>query len=101
MNIGLLDSIELLKEAGRIKELETKYKMPSPVLLIHATRRAVKIMETAVPKEATIVKNVEGTHVYGTQVYCPECKADITNWQEEWSFCPFCGQAIRIPKENA
>lgn len=100
MNIGLIDAIKLLKADVTVEELtemQEKYDTSFPVLLFYANQRAVKIMETAIPMKPETCKE-EDKKVH---MYCPDCTADISDWQEEWSFCPFCGQAIRIPKEDA
>ena len=48
--------------------------------------------------QAKKIKESDGT----VHMFCPDpdCNGDITEWNEEWSFCPFCGQAIRIPRES-
>lgn len=98
MNIGLLDAIEILSDgtSANFARMADKYKVSMGEVFLSAIERAVKIMKTAVPMEAKKSKDVDGT----VHMYCPDpdCNGDITEWNEEWSFCPFCGQAIRIPK---
>lgn len=98
MNIGLLDAIEILSNgtSANFARMADKYKVSMGEVFLSAIERAVKIMKTAVPMEAKKSKEADGT----VHIYCPDCNGDITEWNEEWSFCPFCGQAIRIPKED-
>ena len=96
MNIGLLDAIKLLDNGSTedLAEIAVKYDVSAGDALVMAMERAVKIMKTAVPMDANTSKEADGT----VHMYCPDCNGDITDWNEEWSFCPFCGQAIRIQK---
>ncbi len=98
MNIELLDAIKLMDNvsAEDLAEIANKYKVSAGDALVMAMKRAAKIMKTCVPmKPETYREEDKKVHMY-----CPGCEADISFWKEEWEFCPFCGQAIRIPREN-
>lgn len=100
MNIGLMDAIKLMDNCPieDVVKIANKYNMGTYETFVAAMKRAVKIMKTAVPAEANVSKDVDGI----VRIHCPDpdCNADITEWNEEWSFCPFCGQAIRMPREK-
>ena len=100
MNIGLLDAIKIMDNGSTedLAEIANKYDVSAGDALVMAMKRAVKIMKTAVPMEAKKSKEADGT----VHIYCPDsdCNGDITDWNKEWSFCPYCGQAVRMPKEK-
>lgn len=98
MNIGLLDAIKIMDNGTteELAEIANKYKVSAGDALVMAMKSAAKIMKSCVPmKPETCREEDKKVHMY-----CPGCEADISFWQEEWEFCPFCGQAIRIQREN-
>ena len=95
--IAILDSIKLITpdtDDDTCREIAAKYGLPLPEALTQARERAASIMWTAVPARTPISSDLDGKI---DMVLCPACEADITDYQDGWHFCPYCGQAITLP----
>lgn len=95
--IGILDSIKLISpdtDDEMCREIAGKYSLSLPDALTEARERAAAIMWTAVPAQTPVSSDLDGKI---DQVICPACEADITDYRDDWHFCPCCGQAITLP----
>ena len=97
--IDILDTIKLITpgtDDDTCREIAAKYGLPLPEALTQARERAAAIMWTAVPVRTPISSDLDGKI---DMVLCPSCEADITDYRDDWHFCPCCGQAITLPEK--
>lgn len=95
ISIGILDTISALRN-GNYAEIAEKHNCTTTDVILAAQERAVKVLETAIPKAPDTCKEADGR----IHMYCPSCETDITDWNDSWDFCPYCGQAIRMVEEK-
>ena len=96
MKIGIVDAIKVLNGGttkGTIEQIAIKNKLTVPELESAARERAVALMLYALPDRPDTCREEDGK----IHMYCPGCTADISDWQDGWEFCPYCGQAITMP----
>ena len=91
INIGSLDAISALR-GGNYAELAQKYKCSTTDVILASQARAIEAMTYNIPKAPDTCKEADGR----IHMYCPSCETDITDWNDSWDFCPYCGQAIRM-----
>ena len=89
MTIGIVDAIKAIRD-GDYKEIAEKYGCTTTEIILAAQERAISIMKFAIPNKADTCKEEDGK----IHMHCPSCEADITDWNDDWGFCPYCGQAI-------
>lgn len=100
MRIGIIDTIKVLKGShikGTLEEIAIKYKCTVPELECAARERAVKVLKTAIP----LMPDKRVAEDGRVHFICPDCETDISDWGSEWSFCPYCGQAVSMLEEKA
>ena len=98
MKVGILEAIKIFTGSEKLdyyKKMAAKYKCDIYELEKMAKETAVGVMKTAIPLKPETCKEEDGR----IHLFCPGCETDISDWQDEWSFCPYCGQAITMPKE--
>ena len=96
INIGTLDAISALKE-GNYAEIAEKHNCTTTDVILAAQDRAIEAMTYNIPKAPDTCKEEDGR----IHMYCPSCETDISDWDDSWDFCPYCGQAIRMVEEKA
>ena len=99
MKVGILEAIKIFAGSEKpdyYKRMLAKYKCDIYELEKMAKETAVGVMLTALPLKPETCKEEDGR----THFYCPGCEADISDWQDGWSFCPYCGQAVAFPEEE-
>lgn len=99
MNIGIVDAIKVLKGGnpkGTLEQIAIKNKCTVPELENAARKRAVALMLYALPNRPDTCREEDGK----IHMYCPNCENDITCFEEDWDFCPYCGQAVTMPEEE-
>lgn len=97
--IGITDSIKLISpdtDDEMCRGIAGKYNLSLPDALTQARERAAGIMWSSVPAQTPISSDLDGKI---DMVLCPACEADITDYQDGWHFCPYCGQAITLPEK--
>lgn len=95
IQIGIIDTIKALRD-GNYAELAQKYHCTPTDVILSSQARAIEAMNYFIPKAPDTCKEADGR----IHVYCPSCETDISDWDDSWDFCPYCGQAIRIQEEK-
>ena len=99
IQIGIFDTISALRD-GNYAEIAEKHKCTTTDVILASQARAIEALTYNIPKAPDTCKEEDGR----IHAYCPSCEADITDWNDDWndwSFCPYCGQAIRMMEEKA
>ena len=58
-------------------------------------------MKKMKPKRVVYYEGTEMGAVRERLLECPTCSELLSNaFEEDWNYCPFCGQAILMPEED-
>ena len=95
IQIGIVDTIKALSE-GCYQDLAKKYGCTPTEIAIAAFDRSIKVLRFAIPKAPDMCREADGK----VHAYCPSCETDISDLDDSWDFCPYCGQAIRMTEEK-
>lgn len=89
------DVIDVLSHKN-VDAIAAKYRITADEAKELAEKIAVRVLKFCIEGKPDKCREEDGK----IHMYCPGCTADITDWGDGWEFCPYCGQAVRMQKEE-